>query len=690
MSEPRGKTLVLCNDTTRLTRRIYRRAQECIQALEAVFGIACGGHGECVSPRGHELKGLVVINFFALEGWHISEALGLPCAVVSPTILPYTPPSSFARRFKRAYPGLHEYLSHQNDGAPASWREVEHWLWPVFTERWGRWRLERLKLDEVPFLPSSSTKKRGTKVLYGCSPSIIQVPGYWPETVQVCGFWFPSDDWEQHVQVPSRLLQDFFGTGRGVVAITLSTVFDMGLLGGADEAECIIDALTSALKASGLKGIFVVSNDSVLQSAWKRIHRPIERKRLRDDDSNGMLDIMRWIGGNETVQGYQGSIPFEQLFPMCVGALHHGGSGTTAAALRAGIPQIILPCTFDQFFWAERMSWLGVSPTPLKASDFASDRESLQMKLSTVFEFLGRENARESAQTLQTIVLREHKSAVETAVDTLKSVIAKRTACPQSSKIDGVQMLKLPNGWHVACHSKVEAFYLFNEMNAYFKHISPIPNGVIIDVGANIGMFLLAVNGLLQRNNADDSPSRVHKYIAVEPLESNAACFKKNIMIHRMHDGVELHLCGLTNEDNARTGSMDFTYYPNLPGNSTACPEEKERLQKNSMKPELFLGSEVVTCPVSTLTSLLETFHKDIDKIDLIKVDVEGAELEVLQGISDRWWQITERVVVEVHDVNNRVQTVETLLKTNNFKTIAEPHESGSHAWLVWGIQKLL
>merc|ERR1711939_981043 len=43
------------------------------------------------------------------------------------------------------------------------------------------------------------------------------------------------------------------------------------------------------------------------------------------------------------------SAPHEWLFPQCSVTAHHGGSGTTAAALRSGVPTIVTPCAFDQF-----------------------------------------------------------------------------------------------------------------------------------------------------------------------------------------------------------------------------------------------------------------------------------------------------------------------------------------------------
>lgn len=680
--------------------------------MESAFACSVSGDDDGSSEGGEELSALVVINLFALEGWHIAEAMGIPCAVVSPTVVPYTPPSSFARRFERAYPGLYQRLLDQDDGAPASWREVEHWLWPVFTERWGQWRSQRLGLNEVPFLESNGiTARRPTKVIYGCSPSIIQVPGYWPDTVQVSGFWFPPDDWEADVLVPSRLMREFFvESGGGVVAITLSTIFDMGLFRGVHEhkqregpgklggelnseigiAEHVIKVLKRALETSGLKGIFVMSNDSCLVSAWRSLYplraRPAEKKRKLDDDESE--ESWEWVGGDETVQGYVGSIPFQQLFSMCLGVLHHGGSGTTAAALRAGVPQIVCPCIFDQFSWAERMSWLGVSPAPLKSSDFfVGSAESIEKKLSTAFDFLSRSDARECAKRLQQIIVSEHEGgAVDIAVDALKSAVGRRVLIRPNYSRSDVKMLELPNGWHVACTAKAEALFLFTEMDAYFRHASPVSDGVIIDVGANIGMFLLATNAWLRRNGSGGGvPPTARHYLAVEPLPSNAVCFEQNILIHEASSGVELYRCGLTDDVQARKGTLDFTYYPNMPGNSTAHPDEKVALQKDSMRQDFFVGAQVVSCPVSTLTALLDEFHPGLTKIDLVKVDVEGAELEVLEGISDKWWTVIRQVVIEVHDVNDRVKTVETLLHRKNLKSKAEPQEFGSNAWLVWG-----
>jgi UDP:flavonoid glycosyltransferase YjiC (YdhE family) len=52
--------------------------------------------------------------------------------------------------------------------------------------------------------------------------------------------------------------------------------------------------------------------------------------------------------------------PFRQLLPLCGAVVHHGGVGTTAAALEAGCPQLILPLAWDQPDNAARVRRLGV------------------------------------------------------------------------------------------------------------------------------------------------------------------------------------------------------------------------------------------------------------------------------------------------------------------------------------------
>ena len=59
------------------------------------------------------------------------------------------------------------------------------------------------------------------------------------------------------------------------------------------------------------------------------------------------------------------SAPHNWLYPRMAAVVHHGGAGTTAAGLRAGVPAVIVPHMVDQPFWAVRLQQLGVSPAPV-------------------------------------------------------------------------------------------------------------------------------------------------------------------------------------------------------------------------------------------------------------------------------------------------------------------------------------
>jgi sterol 3beta-glucosyltransferase len=56
------------------------------------------------------------------------------------------------------------------------------------------------------------------------------------------------------------------------------------------------------------------------------------------------------------------SVPHDWLFPRIAAVVHHGGAGTTAAGLRAGVPSVLVPHFGDQSFWARQVVRLGVGP----------------------------------------------------------------------------------------------------------------------------------------------------------------------------------------------------------------------------------------------------------------------------------------------------------------------------------------
>ena len=55
-----------------------------------------------------------------------------------------------------------------------------------------------------------------------------------------------------------------------------------------------------------------------------------------------------------------GEVNVQALFPRVAAVVHHGGAGTTTAAARAGVPQVVAPQMYDQFYWAQRIEQLEI------------------------------------------------------------------------------------------------------------------------------------------------------------------------------------------------------------------------------------------------------------------------------------------------------------------------------------------
>jgi sterol 3beta-glucosyltransferase len=68
------------------------------------------------------------------------------------------------------------------------------------------------------------------------------------------------------------------------------------------------------------------------------------------------------------------SAPHDWLFPCMSAVVHHGGAGTTAEGLRAGVPSVIVPFIVDQLFWGKRVEALGVGTKPLQAKRLTADK----------------------------------------------------------------------------------------------------------------------------------------------------------------------------------------------------------------------------------------------------------------------------------------------------------------------------
>ena len=75
------------------------------------------------------------------------------------------------------------------------------------------------------------------------------------------------------------------------------------------------------------------------------------------------------------------AVPHDLVLPHVAAAVHHGGAGTTTAAARAGVPQVVLPHILDQFYWAHRVEALNLGPAGLAVE--IANAEMLTARIST-------------------------------------------------------------------------------------------------------------------------------------------------------------------------------------------------------------------------------------------------------------------------------------------------------------------
>ncbi len=90
-----------------------------------------------------------------------------------------------------------------------------------------------------------------------------------------------------------------------------------------------------------------------------------------------------------------GAVSHAQLFPRLAAVVHHGGAGTTTTAARAGVPQIVVPHLLDQFYWARRVSLLGLGPPAIPRKHLSGQR-----LLDVLGMTLGNETLSERAREL--------------------------------------------------------------------------------------------------------------------------------------------------------------------------------------------------------------------------------------------------------------------------------------------------
>lgn len=272
----------------------------------------------------------------------IALAEKLHVAFVQAYLVPFTPTKDFPG------PLLPQTLPNLGAGFNRlSYRLIRQLMWMGFRSADTLSRQKVLELPAAPFTgPYDSVCTKGLPVLYGFSPSVIPAPSDWPGNTHITGFWFldSADTW-----TPPPDLVDFLQAGPAPLYIGFGSMSNR-------KPEETADLVLRALSNTGQRAI--------LLSGWGGLHKSDL------PESTFMID----------------SVPHAWLFPYMAAVVHHGGAGTTAAGLRAGVPSIVIPFFADQPFWGQTVSKLGVGPAPIPRQKLTAERltDAIQATISNV------------------------------------------------------------------------------------------------------------------------------------------------------------------------------------------------------------------------------------------------------------------------------------------------------------------
>jgi FkbM family methyltransferase len=144
---------------------------------------------------------------------------------------------------------------------------------------------------------------------------------------------------------------------------------------------------------------------------------------------------------------------------------------------------------------------------------------------------------------------------------------------------------------------------------------------------------------------------------------------RQNIGLHQL-DGVTVHEVALGSR---AEHDVPFSYFPAIPGSSTRYPDQTGpakaalgRFYSANVADRLYRSSSI-TVRVQTLSDYLVAGRA----VDLLKIDAEGAELDVLLGISPAHWPLIQLAILEVHDYDGRLAAVCDLLTERGMETTA-------------------
>jgi sterol 3beta-glucosyltransferase len=262
---------------------------------------------------------LVIHSFLFTTGGHtFARQMGIPDLSVQ-TFPMFAPTRLFPNvAMANVPPGALSYFSH--------WLATQIFWYGGNT---GTPRFNKQFPEDFPaklYWPFKQTDDRPlTPLVMAVSPTVLHRPADWTSPHIHMPGWFFLDEPDY---APPPALADFLAAGGPPACISFGSMVHWN-------AERIGRAVLEALRCTRQRGILLTG-----WGGWTPDPLPADVF---------VLD----------------AAPHDWLFPRCSVIVHHGGAGTTAAGLRAGVPNVVVPFAGDQPFWGKRVAALGAGPRPV-------------------------------------------------------------------------------------------------------------------------------------------------------------------------------------------------------------------------------------------------------------------------------------------------------------------------------------
>jgi natural product biosynthesis luciferase-like monooxygenase protein/FkbM family methyltransferase len=264
--------------------------------------------------------------------------------------------------------------------------------------------------------------------------------------------------------------------------------------------------------------------------------------------------------------------------------------------------------------------------------------------------------------------------------------------------LDGHARHRLPNGMLVAHLSAEQTSAIYGEIfeqEIYLRHGISLPeDACVFDVGANIGLFTLFAAARAPR-------ARVFSF---EPIPATFRALSANADLYGA--GARVFPLGLSD----REEEADFTFYPQMAGLSGRFADDDEEVTRAIVRSWLgrmgrtggdgpageevdevvreMLRSETHRCRLRPLSDLIRELG--VERIDLLKVDVEKSELKVLAGIADEDWPKIRQIVLEVHS-RELLRETSAVLAARGYEIAVDEFiptgEWGEAVWMVYAVR---